>query len=440
MFCGNCGKKLKEGSNFCGRCGKKVLGDKNNQNSENNKNINIFMTILKILKNGLRVFLMLCLLLFILVYLLDNNWFSICFILCFILLIPKIAGLLYKKFKINRIIKYVIIVLLFIVGLVNITPASETNNGNSSRDDKNIKENEVVNNDRKDEKDVKVNKKEESEIIAAINRNAYIKKNSTGNIILEKEDSGYVATIPFDTFIGYDDELHCAIDGIKLINALKKSYKETADNKISKYVLEFYDDDKLKFESIYDNTAKSESINQLTIVDENGKEKTITQSDIDKYYEELKNQNNSSNNTGTTTTTFDENNINKSITCNNKKITVKKIKRVTKNESSYVPSGKEWIGVYIVFENKSKEDMNYYESDFNLVNGNGEVIKPMFNIIKGVLDYERLNNGTLTAGGKKEGYVMFDNGSISDKTLSLRVVCEDNLIADDVIKTIKLHN
>lgn len=439
MFCGNCGKKLKEGSNFCGRCGNKVLGDKSKKNSENNKNINIFMTILKILKNGLRVFLMLCLLLFILVYLLDNNWFSICFILCFILLIPRIAGLLYKKFKINRIIKYIAIVLLFIVGLVHITPVSETNNGNSSIDDKNIKENEVVNNDKKDDSNAKANKKEESEIITIINRNAYIKKNSNGKIRLEKEDSGYVATIPFDTFIGYDDELDCAIDGIKVINTLKKNYKDSVDNKISKYVLEFYDDDKFKFESIYVNAEKNDSINQLTIVSENGKEKTITQADIDKYYQELKNQNSSSNNTENTTT-FDENNINKSITCNNKKITVKKIKRVTKNESSYVPTGKEWIGIYIVFENKSKEDMSYYESDFNLVNGNGEVIKPVFNIIKGVLDHDRINNGTLTAGGRREGYVMFDNDSIGDKNLSLRVVCQDNIIADDEIKTIKLHN
>lgn len=417
MFCGNCGKKLKEGSNFCEHCGNKVRGNKHVENIENNKNTSISMTILKILKNGLRLFLMFCLLPFILVYLLDNNWFSICFILCFVLLIPGIAGLLYKKFKINRIIKYVIIVLLFIVGLVNITPVSETNNENSS-----------------------ISETEESKIITAIDRNAYIKRNSKGSINLEKEESGYVATIPFDTVIGYDDELDCAIDGIKVINTLKKNYKDSVDNKISKYILEFYNDDKLNFRSIYDNTDKNESINQLTITSENGEEKTITQADIDKYYQELKKQNNSSNNTGTTTTTFDENNINKSITCNNKKITVKKIKRVTKNESSYVPAGKEWIGVYIVFENKSKEDMSYYESDFNLVNGNGEVIKPVFNIIKGVLDHDRLNNGTLTAGGKREGYVMFDNDSIGDKNLSLRVVCQDNLIADDEVKTIKLHN
>ena len=146
---------------FCGNCGNKTIKDKNNQN--NNKSSSIFKTILKILKNGLRILLMLCLLLFILVYLLDSNWFSICFVLCFILLIPRIADLLYKKFKINRIIKYIAIVLLFIVGLVNITPVSETSNGNSSIDDKNIKENEAVNNDNKDDSNDKVNKKEDTE-------------------------------------------------------------------------------------------------------------------------------------------------------------------------------------------------------------------------------------------------------------------------------------
>ena len=86
------------------------------------------------------------------------------------------------------------------------------------------------------------------------------------------------------------------------------------------------------------------------------------------------------------------------------------------------------------------DDIGYYESDFNLVNGNGEVIEPAFNIIKGVLDHDRLNNGTLVTGGIREGYVMFANDYINDKNLELRVVCEDKLIFDDDIRTIKLHS
>lgn len=137
---------------------------------------------------------------------------------------------------------------------------------------------------------------------------------------------------------------------------------------------------------------------------------------------------------------FDEGNINKNFTCDGKKVTIKKMSRVTKSQLSYVPDGKEWIGIYIVFENISGEDIGYYETDFNLVNSNGEVIKPMFNVIKGAFDHERFNSGKLVDGGIHEGYVIFSNDIISDKKLSLRYICEDNWFTSDVIKTVKLYS
>ena len=79
MFCRHCGKKLKVGITFCGSCGTKVINGK----QSNKKNNNVFLTILKILKNCLRFFFMFCLLLFILVYIMYKNIFAICFILCF---------------------------------------------------------------------------------------------------------------------------------------------------------------------------------------------------------------------------------------------------------------------------------------------------------------------------------------------------------------------
>lgn len=115
------------------------------------------------------------------------------------------------------------------------------------------------------------------------------------------------------------------------------------------------------------------------------------------------------------------------------------MKRVTKSQSSYVPAGKEWVGIYIVFENKSNEDIGYYESDFKLINSNGQVIGPMYNVIKGVFDHERLNNGTLVSGGIREGYVVFANDIVNDNKLSLRVVCQDNLIFEDEVVTKKLY-
>ena len=66
--------------------------------------------------------------------------------------------------------------------------------------------------------------------------------------------------------------------------------------------------------------------------------------------------------------------------------------------------------------------------------------KGLLYILEGMFDRERLNSGTLTPGGKKEGYVMFGNDTIADKKLKLRVTCQDNIFLDDEIRTIKLYN
>lgn len=435
MFCRHCGKKLKVGITFCGSCGTKVINEK----QSNKKNNNVFLTILKILKNCLRFFLMFCLLLFILVYIMDKNIFAICFILCFTLLIPSVAKRMYNKLKINRIIKYIMLFLLFFVGLFNITPVAQEKDLSSKNDDGKIVDNNVDENLKKDNDEsdeLKVDKKVKNNIVSAIKKYAYIKKNSNGKIIVDIEKDGYVVTIPFDSFSGYGSELSCASDGIKVINNIKKDYKDSVDNKISKYILEFYYDDIIKFESVYVNTNKSNIVDKLSISSDNGTEKTISQNDIDKYYKDLINNATSK---PETTPVFDENNINQSISCNGKKITIKRMKRVTKSQSGYVPVGKEWVGIYVVFENKSNEDIGYYENDFKLINSNGQVIGPMYNVIKGVFDHERLNNGTLVSGGIREGYVVFANDIVNDNKLSLRVVCQDNLIFEDEVVTKKLY-
>lgn len=290
---------------------------------------NIIRKIFNIIKNGVRLFIIVSLLLFMIVFLVEKSIAAIIILICILLLVPQIAGLLYKKLKINRIIKYTIIIVLFFMSMIVFGLSSEEEMIEEPK-------NEIVT-----EETEKTEEKEEK--------------------------------------ITHQEE--------KTDNNKRDSQKQDEKKKSEKT-------------KIQDNNSNT-----------NIKEEK-----------------------------FDENNINKSITCNNKKITVKKLKRVTKNESNYVPSGKEWIGVYIIFENQGTDDIGYYESDFNLVNGNGEVIEPAFNIIKGVLDHDRLNNGTLVTGGIREGYVMFANDYINDKNLELRVVCEDKLIFDDDIRTIKLHS
>lgn len=381
---------------------------------------------LTILKNIIRILLITILLFLAFLWFYLQTYHYICFIICVILLIPPVANLLYTKIKINRALKYILMIIIFIVGLSG--PGSTVDTNTSTENN-----NKVLNNDNVGvgiDEEKKLLDKEKEHIIEIINRNissTYKYK----NVIVEKKEEKYIVTIPFQSGDRYADNIWCGIDGISVINSIK-DYHSDLDKKIEKYLLEFYVNDEKKYISeIINSDAK---LSEIAISDINQNIRTITKNDIDNH---LKKEINSFKTESTTT--FDESNINKSIKCNDKNIIVKKLKRITKNESSYVPEGNEWVGVYIVFKNESKEDMNYYESDFNLVNGNGEVIKPMFNVIKGVFDHNRLNNGTLTAGGEVEGYVIFGNDSINDKNLKLRIICQDNLIMDDKIKTINLY-
>lgn len=298
MVCKKCNKEVKEENNSCPNCGTLI------------KNDNTLKKILNIFKNILRVFIMFWLSMFVLIYILDGNWFLIFYILCFLMLIPKIANLLYKKLKLNRIIKYVIIVILFMIATLNISTTSVTNESDNSNND----------------------------------------------------------TTP------------------KTTTTTKQTTTTTKQTTTT-------------------TTRPTTTVPPTT-----------------------------------TRAIFDENNINEVISCNEKRITIVKMKRLTKKENRYVPDGKEYIGIHILFENKSQRDMNYYETDFHLVNDNGQVLDPSFYILEGMFDRERLNSGTLTPGGKKEGYVMFGNDTIADKSLKLRITCQNNLILDDEIRTIKLYN
>lgn len=135
---------------------------------------------------------------------------------------------------------------------------------------------------------------------------------------------------------------------------------------------------------------------------------------------------------------FDEDDIDKKVICNGREILIKKIQRVNNSKNSYVAQNKEWIGIYIVYRNISEKDIYHSETDFHLVNHNRVVLDPLYSIVKGAFDHERLNNGTLAPGGKAEGYVVFENDMIGDKNLIIRFTCEENLISDDKIATIEL--
>lgn len=297
MVCKKCNKEIKEGNNYCPHCGNPI------------KKNNTSKIILKVFKNILRIFIMNLLFLLSLGYMLDKNWFGIFFVLCFLMLIPQIANLLYEKLKINKVVKYIIMIILFMVATLSMSATNVADNGDNSNND----------------------------------------------------------TTPKTT-----------------------------------------------------TTKQTTTTTKQTTTTTTRPTTTVPPT--------------------TTRAIFDENNINEVISCNEKRITIVKMKRLTKKENRYVPDEKEYIGIHILFENKSQRDMNYYETDFHLVNDNGQVLDPSFYILDGMFDRERLNSGTLTPGGKKEGYVMFGNDTIADKKLKLRVTCQDNIFLDDEIRTIKLYN
>ncbi len=339
-----------------------------------------------------------------------------------------------EKLKKIPISLYVILFVIFII-ILSVFLDSNSNNKSINEDSNNNYEyngygnNENSDNNSGNNENSDKQTKDEEQLIKLINNNIS-KTYKYKNVTLEKDGDKYIAIIPFQSENRYSDNIWCGIDGISVINSIKYYGYDEVDTKISKYIMEFYINDNLVYTSEVINTFEKK-INEITIIDSDKKSRTITQNDINQYHNENhKTENN---------TTSNEDYIYKTITCNSKKITIKKIKRINHEINSYVPSGKEWIGIYIIFKNQSNEDMDYYESDFNLVNGNGEVLKPIFNVIKGVFDYDRFNNGTLIANGQTEGYVIFANDILNDKNLSLRITCLNNLIKDDKIETVKLY-
>ncbi len=296
---------------------------------------------------------------------------------------------------------------------------------------------------RKKEKNKKEKEKQEKrQIIATLDRYTYHSKHENDTnptVTLEKENHKYVATILLKPGYDYNTALDCGVEFFNTIKNLKKDYPKIY-SKVSLYQFEFYSRGNLKYRVNYENNG-DEIINSIIVESTNGELTTITQQDIDNHYAELRKKIEDSINKNDTQTVsaFDENNINKKIKCKEKEITIKKMQRVNNSSSSYVPDGHEWVGIYIVYKNTSKNDIYYSESDFKLVNNNKQVLDPSFVVIKGIFDHTRLNNGQLASGGVTEGYVIFDNEIIDDKNLIIRITCEDNLIKDDVVKKVELR-
>ena len=123
-------------------------------------------------------------------------------------------------------------------------------------------------------------------------------------------------------------------------------------------------------------------------------------------------------------------------------ITVNSYKFKTGSIDSYqkIPDGEEWVGIIVTVKNKGEDEMQFSENSFNLINSNGEIIKPDA-FTYDVWGIERLNNVTLSTGGTKTGYIAFSNSNTDNSNLKLEFVCDRNsfISTDDTRYEIPLN-
>lgn len=90
-----------------------------------------------------------------------------------------------------------------------------------------------------------------------------------------------------------------------------------------------------------------------------------------------------------------------------------------------IPDGEEWVGIIVTVKNNGEEEMQFSENNFNLINSNGEIIKPD-SFTYSVWGIDRLNNVKLASGGTKTGYIAFSNSNTDNSNLKLDFVCDRN--------------
>lgn len=139
MYCKFCGKKLKEKELVCDLCS-------NNAKRKLSK----LKTILHILSILVSFILMVGMIN-------DGDYISVlCFVVCLIFLIPVVARFLYDKLKINRLIKYLLIIVMFLIGMVSSSSFKEM-----LLEENNSDKGTIIEKSEDKEQDVEVNEKTE---------------------------------------------------------------------------------------------------------------------------------------------------------------------------------------------------------------------------------------------------------------------------------------
>lgn len=120
-------------------------------------------------------------------------------------------------------------------------------------------------------------------------------------------------------------------------------------------------------------------------------------------------------------------NIGDELICKNYSIKIENFDYKTGEISDFqkIPDGEEWIGIIATVTNTSDKKITFHYSDINIINSNGEIIKPDTLTYK-VWNADALGSPELAAGGFKTGYVAFSNSSVDNSNITLEIKCDRN--------------
>lgn len=133
--------------------------------------------------------------------------------------------------------------------------------------------------------------------------------------------------------------------------------------------------------------------------------------------------------------------IGDTVQCENYKLKLVKYKvkkRGTRIDSFTVVDSPEWIALILKVTNTTdNERITFYNSDIELENSNGEILKKSAYYYK-IWGYEYLDSPELNPGGYKTGFIQFVNTNTNNKNLKMRLICTHHLFKKNLIYTFSL--
>lgn len=122
--------------------------------------------------------------------------------------------------------------------------------------------------------------------------------------------------------------------------------------------------------------------------------------------------------------TIIESRIGEELFCENYKVVINSFQYKTGAFSDYqtIPNSEEWIGLIVTVTNTSDSDRTINFTDFNIINSNGERLKPDSLTYK-VWGVDALGNVSLIPNGTKTGYVAFSNNNTDNSNIIVEFQC-----------------